>query len=58
LTNLFDDNPKEMVQVVRQQAQNYKRRPMNFVELLALLSKKDGANLPKFVDKILSILQS
>ncbi|GAA6621507.1 hypothetical protein [Scytonema sp. NUACC26] len=56
LTNLFDDNPKEMVEVVRQQAQKYKRRPMNFVELLALLSKKDGANLQKFVEKILSNL--
>lgn len=52
LCDLFDDYPEEMVQVVRKQSQKYRRRPLTFTELLSLLSKIDGANLPKFVGKI------
>lgn len=58
LSNLFDDYPEEMVQVVRQQAQKYKRRPLTFAELLTLLSKKDGANLQQFVNKVISSISN
>lgn len=54
LCNLFDNYPEEMVQVLRQQAQKYRRRPLNLAELLTFLSKTDGANLLKLVGKIRS----
>lgn len=54
LSHLFDDYPEEMVEVLRQQARKYKRRPLTFAELLSLLSKKDGANLQQFVNKVIS----
>ena len=50
LSDIFDDHPKEMVQVILHQAQNYKRSPRTFVELANLLSKQ----IPKFTAKILS----
>jgi len=51
---VFENYPEEMVQVLRQQAQKYRRRPLNFAELLTFLSKTDGANLLKLVGKIRS----
>ncbi|KAB8332400.1 PIN domain-containing protein [Scytonema tolypothrichoides VB-61278] len=51
---LFEDYPEEMIQVLRQQSQKYRRRPLSYQELLAFLSKKDGANLQKLVAKIRS----
>jgi predicted nucleic acid-binding protein len=53
LTNLYNLYPKEIVEVVRQ-SQALKRPPMTVIELLDLLSKKDGANLPSFTEKVRS----
>ncbi|MDJ0618276.1 MAG: PIN domain-containing protein [Calothrix sp. MO_192.B10] len=55
LSDLFDKYPEEMVQVIGKQSQKYRRQPLNADELLSLLSKTDGANLPKFVAKIRSL---
>ncbi len=52
LSELFDIYPLEMVQVVQKQSQRYKKRPLSVDELLDLLSKKDGANLENFSNKI------
>lgn len=55
LSDLFDSSPEKMVQVVRKQSQKYRKRPLSVTQLLALLSKKDGANLTKFVGKCQNI---
>lgn len=49
LSDLFDINPDEIVQVVRRQTEKYKRSPRTFIELVNLLSKQ----LPNFTRKIL-----
>lgn len=55
LSDLFDDYPEEIVQVVQKQSQKYRKYPLTVTELLSLLSKQDGANLVNFVSKIRSI---
>ncbi|QSJ17543.1 hypothetical protein JYQ62_01280 [Nostoc sp. UHCC 0702] len=50
LSELFDEYPEEMVQVLQRQCQKYKRRPRTFVELVDLLSKQ----IPEFTRKVLS----
>ncbi|MBD2297433.1 PIN domain-containing protein [Nostoc sp. FACHB-87] len=50
LSELFDEYPREMIQVLQKQSQNYKRSPKTFIQLLELLSKQ----LPGFTSKILS----
>lgn len=50
LSDLFDEYPKEMVQVLQQQCQNYKRNPQTFAELLKLLNKQ----VPGFTKRLLS----
>jgi predicted nucleic acid-binding protein len=52
LSSLFDQDPQTIIQVLRQQSQKYRRKPLTFDELLSLLSKSNGANLSKFVGKI------
>ncbi|MBW4644496.1 MAG: PIN domain-containing protein [Goleter apudmare HA4340-LM2] len=52
LSDLFDNYPEDMVEVVRQQSQNYRKTPLSVIELLDLLSKVDGANLPNFTSRI------
>ncbi|NDJ22107.1 PIN domain-containing protein [Nostoc sp. B(2019)] len=54
LSNLFDDYPEEMVQIVRKQSQKYRRRALTLAELLSFLSKTKGANLVKFASKVSS----
>ncbi|MBD6619646.1 PIN domain-containing protein [Komarekiella sp. 'clone 1'] len=54
LSNLFDDYPEEMVQVVRKQSQKYRKRALTLAELLSFLSKTKGANLVKFAGKVSS----
>lgn len=49
LSDLFDDYPEEIVQVLQKQCQKYKRSPRTFVELLNLLSKQ----MPEFTRKVL-----
>ncbi|MEM6754275.1 MAG: PIN domain-containing protein [Cyanobacteria bacterium P01_C01_bin.38] len=55
LCELFDTYPLQMVQVVQKQSQRYKKRTMSTDELLDLLSKKDGANLVNFANRIRSV---
>ena len=50
LSELFDEYPEEMVQVLQRQCQKYKRKPRTFVELVDLLSKQ----IPEFTRKVLS----
>ncbi|WP_242072141.1 PIN domain-containing protein [Nostoc sp. FACHB-110] len=50
LSDLFDKYPVEIIQVIQDQSQNYKRSPKTLVQLLELLSKQ----LPRFTKKILS----
>lgn len=52
LCNLFDEYPEEMVEVLTQQCNKYIKRSITLTELLNLLSKKDGANLIEFANKI------
>ncbi len=49
LSDLFDTNPEEMVQIVRGQSQKYKKSPRTFVELLDILSRQ----IPEFTRKVL-----
>ncbi|BAZ15666.1 hypothetical protein NIES4071_75380 [Calothrix sp. NIES-4071] len=52
LCNLFDEYPKEIVEVLTLQCNKYTKRSITLTELLNLLSKKDGANLIEFANKI------
>jgi PIN domain len=52
LTDLYNLYPKEMVQVLRRQSQPLKKPPMTVAELLDLLSRKDGANVPYFANQV------
>lgn len=51
LTDLFDDEPDLIVQVVRQQSNKYKKRKLTFAELLDFLGKK--AKVPTFATNVL-----
>ncbi|QLE56664.1 PIN domain-containing protein [Nostoc sp. TCL26-01] len=50
LSDLFDEYPDKIVQVIQKQAQNYKRSPQTCVQLLERLSKQ----IPTFTSKVLS----
>lgn len=52
LCDLFDEYPEEILQVLIQQCNKYTKRSINLSELLDMLSKKDGANLIKFANKV------
>jgi len=51
LSDLFDDYPDEMVQIVRRQSNKYKKRKLTFAELLDFLGEK--AKVKKFASKVL-----
>lgn len=52
LCDLFDEYPEEILEVLGQQCNKYTKRSINLTELLNLLSKKYGANLIQFTNKV------
>lgn len=51
LSDLFDDYPDSILELLQQQSQKYKNPPKSFAELMIFLSEKAGT--PKFASKVL-----